>query len=171
MGFLPFRGAKRSPPARVVKNRHVGCLAQDPSVALAGGRRGPAVGPPAVTEGRKQVPQSRAVLRQINFNLILLLLLELLMAATVIVSARSSEAPGRLKVGASSAGGARAVGPCSLCAGQPPRMLTACGGLCSPTAQQCRTETSLLKEPPWADMQGGPVFELLHWSLAAAHDL
>ncbi|XP_037016415.2 membrane protein MLC1 isoform X2 [Artibeus jamaicensis] len=34
----------------------------------------------------------------INFNLILLLLLELLMAATVIVSARSSEAPGRHKV-------------------------------------------------------------------------
>ncbi|XP_066214830.1 membrane protein MLC1 isoform X1 [Saccopteryx leptura] len=33
----------------------------------------------------------------INFNLILLLLLELLMAATVIVSARSSEAPGRQK--------------------------------------------------------------------------
>ncbi|XP_036904993.1 membrane protein MLC1 [Sturnira hondurensis] len=33
----------------------------------------------------------------INFNLILLLLLELLMAATVIVSARSSEAPGRHK--------------------------------------------------------------------------
>ncbi|XP_045690945.1 membrane protein MLC1 isoform X1 [Phyllostomus hastatus] len=33
----------------------------------------------------------------INFNLILLLLLELLMAATVIVSARSGEAPGRPK--------------------------------------------------------------------------
>lgn len=36
---------------------------------------------------------------QINFNLILLLLLELLMAATVIVSARSSEASSRQKVG------------------------------------------------------------------------
>lgn len=36
---------------------------------------------------------------QINFNLILLLLLELFMAATVILSARSGEAHGRQKVG------------------------------------------------------------------------
>ena len=38
-------------------------------------------------------------LGQINFNLILLLLLELFMAATVIISARSSEAPCKQKVG------------------------------------------------------------------------
>lgn len=38
-------------------------------------------------------------LLQINFNLILLLLLELFMAATVIISARSSEAYCRQKVG------------------------------------------------------------------------
>lgn len=36
---------------------------------------------------------------QINFNLILLLLLEIFMAATVIISARSSEAPRKQKVG------------------------------------------------------------------------
>ncbi|XP_045690949.1 membrane protein MLC1 isoform X3 [Phyllostomus hastatus] len=40
---------------------------------------------------------SRRNVSVINFNLILLLLLELLMAATVIVSARSGEAPGRPK--------------------------------------------------------------------------
>ena len=94
----------------------------------------------AVTEGRKQVPQSRAVLWQINFNLILLLLLELLMAATVIVSARSSEAPGRPKVGVPSVGGARAARPCCICAGQRPRMLAACGGQGPAAAPQCRTE-------------------------------
>ena len=38
-------------------------------------------------------------LGQINFNLILLLLLELFMAATVIISARSSEAHCKQKVG------------------------------------------------------------------------
>lgn len=59
-----------------------------------------------------QLPPAPSAL-QINFNLILLLLLELLMAATVIVSARVSEAS-RRKVGSH---GQTCGAVCRLCAG------------------------------------------------------
>ncbi|XP_054998340.1 membrane protein MLC1 isoform X2 [Sorex araneus] len=52
-------------------------------------------------QGGQEASQVGPHFRQINFNLILLLLLELFMAATVILSARSGEASGRQKASVS----------------------------------------------------------------------
>lgn len=97
---------------------------------------------------------------QINFNLILLLLLELFTAATVIVSARSGEASCRQKVSHLCADVPRGWGHAAPCRAPPPQddSPRSAGSLGSTDKVQphlVRREAvtqrrSLLKAPPWA---------------------
>lgn len=81
-----------------------------PGIMEAAGVEGGGSGRRAGVRGENAAgpSQARACRPQINFNLVLVLLLELLMATTVIVSARSSDAPGTQKVGPPCAEGAAA---------------------------------------------------------------